>query len=106
MSMVIPPKILRSDIARAMRSEMQSAVDKKGTIDREDVVALFDRVYDKKDDFARGFTEALIEYGLGRPYAFTDEALAEEILTSAKAKDYNMNEFVLTLVKTKQFWTK
>jgi hypothetical protein len=67
---------------------------------------LRDRIHDKKDDFARGFTEALIEYGLGRPYAFTDETLAEEILSAAKAKDYDMNEFVQTLVKTKQFWTK
>jgi len=67
---------------------------------------LRDRIYDRKDDFARGFTEALIEYGLGRPFAFTDEALAEEILNAAKAKDYSMSEFIQTLVQTKQFWTK
>lgn len=50
MSVVIPPKILRSDVATAMRSQMQSAVDKKGKIERDDVVALFDRVYDKKTE--------------------------------------------------------
>ena len=41
---------------------------------------------DYRDDFVRGFTEALIEYGLGRPFGFTDEDLASEIIDSAKSQ--------------------
>lgn len=93
-----------------------SKTNKKGIVDASgafhkgpsfaDFFELRDRIYDKKDDFARGFSEALIEYGLGRPYAFTDEDLTQKILSTAKSKDYNMNEFVQALVSSKQFWTK
>jgi len=40
-------------------------------------------------DFARGFTEHLIESALGRPFGFTDEDLAIEIPSKAKAKNYS-----------------
>ena len=72
----------------------------------KDFFQLRDRIYDKKDDFARGFTEALIEYGLGRPFAFTDETLAKDILKQVKRNDYQMHEFVHALVQSKPFWTK
>ena len=58
------------------------------------------------DDFARGFTEALIEYGLGRPFGFTDEDLAQSVLSSAKDKNYALSEFIHTLVQTKEFQSK
>jgi len=57
-------------------------------------------------DFARGFTEALIEYGLGRPFGFTDEDLALGIMSSAKDKDYALSEFIHTLVQTREFQSK
>ena len=41
-------------------------------------------IAEQEVDFARGFTEALIEYGLGRLYGFTDPDLAQRILTQAK----------------------
>ena len=59
-----------------------------------------------QEDFARGFTEALIEYGLGRPFGFTDEDLALGIMSSAKNKNYALREFVHALVQTKQFQSK
>ena len=58
------------------------------------------------EEFSRGFTEALIEYGLGRPFAITDEDLAQEILTKTKSKDYQMRDFIHALVQSKQFRTK
>ena len=72
----------------------------------KDFFELRDRIYDKKDNFARGFTEALIEYGLGRPFAFTDEDLVQKILTQAKSKDYSLSEFIHTLVQTNEFQSK
>jgi hypothetical protein len=59
-----------------------------------------------KDDFARCFVEHLIAYGLGRPFGFTDEGLANEILTTAKSKHYSVSEFVQALVQSKAFHTK
>lgn len=60
----------------------------------------------KEDKFARGFTEHLIEYALGRPFGFTDEDLANGILSSAKSKDYSVSEFFQSLVATQEFQSK
>ena len=60
----------------------------------------------REPDFARGFTEALIAYALGRPFGFTDEGLANEILTTAKAKQYSVSEFIHSLVLSQTFRKK
>ena len=67
---------------------------------------LRDRIAEKENDFARGFTEALIGYGLGRPFGFTDEDLAVEMMTSAKNKKNSVSEFIHALVQSKAFATK
>ena len=59
-----------------------------------------------QEDFASGFTEALIEYGLGRPFGFTDEDLANEILGASKEKQYAVREFIHALVQSKPFQSK
>jgi len=58
------------------------------------------------EEFARSFTEALIEYGLGRPFGFTDESLVTEILTAAKEEDYLVSSFIHALVQSKEFQSK
>ena len=65
-----------------------------------------DLIAAREDNFARSFTEALIAYALGRPFGFSDEELASEIVTSAKNKKYALNEFIHTLVQSKEFLTK
>ncbi|GAB5406442.1 MAG: hypothetical protein Aurels2KO_46730 [Aureliella sp.] len=60
----------------------------------------------REEDFARGFTEHLIEYALGRPFGFTDEALANEVVAKAQKKELNMSEFVHALVQSSAFRTK
>ena len=67
---------------------------------------LRDLIAEREDDFARGFTEHLIEYALGRAFGFTDEDLANEIVSSAKTKQFAVNEFVQALVQSKSFRTK
>ena len=57
-------------------------------------------------DFAQGFTEHLIEYGLGRPFGFTDLNLADSIMAQAKKEDYAMREFVHALAQSKAFRLK
>ena len=58
------------------------------------------------EEFAHSFTEALIEYGLGRPFGFTDESLVTEILTAAKEEDYLVSSFIHALVQSKEFQSK
>ncbi|EMI18764.1 protein containing DUF1588 [Rhodopirellula maiorica SM1] len=67
---------------------------------------LRDLIADREEDFARGFTEHLIEYALGRPFGFTDEDLANEIVSSAKSKEFAVSEFIHALVQSKSFQTK
>ncbi|MDG1510060.1 MAG: DUF1592 domain-containing protein [Mariniblastus sp.] len=59
-----------------------------------------------QEDFARGFTEALIEYGLGRPFGFTDEELANEILVASKDRQYAVRELIHALVQSEAFQSK
>jgi hypothetical protein len=71
-----------------------------------DYFEMRDRVAEREKDFARGFTEHLIEYALGRPFGFTDQDLADDILVKAKAKSYTVSEFIHLLVQSEQFRTK
>ena len=67
---------------------------------------LRDLIVEREEDFARGFTEHLIEYALGRPFGFTDENLANEIVRSAESNGFALSEFVHSLVQSKAFRTK
>jgi hypothetical protein len=48
----------------------------------------------------------LIQYALGRPFGFADEALATDIVQRAQKKDFAMREFVQALVASKAFHVK
>ena len=65
-----------------------------------------DLVAAKPERLAQGFTEALIEYGLGRTFGFSDAALAAEIVDSASKKDFAVPEFIHALVASKAFHSK
>jgi hypothetical protein len=67
---------------------------------------LRDLIAVRPERFARGFTEALIEYGLGRPYGFSDQDLADAILLKAKDENFNARVFIQTLVASPQFRSK
>jgi hypothetical protein len=67
---------------------------------------LRDILVSKEDDFARGISEALIEYAMGRPIGFGDEALITTMVTQAKAKDFAFREFINTLVNSQVFHSK
>ena len=65
-----------------------------------------DLIAAREEDFARGFVEHLIGYALGRPFGFTDEELANEIVSSAKSEQFAVSEFVHSLVQSRAFRTK
>ncbi len=72
----------------------------------KDYFQLRDLIAAKSEDFAQGYTEALIEYALGRPYGFTDAALADDIVKRAKAAGFVMQEFIHALVTSREFGRK
>jgi hypothetical protein len=56
--------------------------------------------------FARGITSALIEYALGRPCGFSDDALVESILQKAKTRNFGLRDIVHALIQTEAFQRK
>jgi hypothetical protein len=60
----------------------------------------------KPEKFARGLTEALIQYALGRPFGFTDEDLAAGIVQRSQNKDFALREFIVALVSSRAFQIK
>ena len=71
-----------------------------------DYFQLRDLIAAKRENFARSFTEALIEYALGRPFGFTDEDLAIEIVTQSNKGDFAMRDFIRCLITSRKFQTK
>ena len=72
----------------------------------KDYFELRDQLASKPEKFARGFSEALVEYGMGRPFGFLDEPLAVEMITQARGQDYQMAAFIRALVLSETFQTK
>ncbi|MEK0445826.1 MAG: hypothetical protein RLZZ399_1147 [Verrucomicrobiota bacterium] len=71
-----------------------------------DYFELRDHIAARPEPFARGFSEALIEYALGRPYGFTDAPLADSIVTKAEQAGYALSEFLVALVTSRDFGSK
>ena len=86
------------------------AIDSRGQLpdgtEFADYRGLREAVAGKIDQFAHGFMESLITYGLGRPYGFTDEVLADTILNQARVGDYELSLFIHALVQTDTFQSK
>jgi hypothetical protein len=71
-----------------------------------DYFELRDIIAEREPDFARGFTEHLIGYALGRPFGFTDEDLAKEIVAAAMNENFAVSAFVQMLVGSEWFQRK
>jgi hypothetical protein len=72
----------------------------------EDYFGMRDVIASKSNDFAKGFSEALIEYALGRPVGFRDEPLIADMIQQAGKKDLAIREFIHALVSSQEFHTK
>jgi hypothetical protein len=95
---------------RIQLSRTAAPIDTSGTFHKgpgfADYFELRDRVAEREPDFARGFTEHLIEYALGRPFGFIDGDLAKEVIASAKNQKYAVREFIQSLVFSQTFRKK
>ncbi|MEQ1860943.1 MAG: DUF1592 domain-containing protein [Chthoniobacteraceae bacterium] len=72
----------------------------------KDYFELRDIIAVRANTFARSFTEALIEYALGRPFGFTDEDLATAIIDRARQQDLSIRQFIHALVSSEAFHMK
>ncbi len=72
----------------------------------KDFFGLRDIIASKSDAFARSFSEALIEFALGRPPGFRDEPLIAGMIQQAGKKDLAIREFIQALVASQEFHTK
>jgi hypothetical protein len=67
---------------------------------------LRDIIAGRDDDFIRGYCEALIEYGLGRPASIVDTDLVNEMMAAAKTQDNAASAFIHALVQSEAFRRK
>ena len=85
-------------------------IDPSGTFHRgpafRDFSEMRDVVAGRTDAFARGLASSLIEYGLGRPCGFSDDALVESILQRAQKHNLSLREFLHALVQSEAFQSK
>ncbi len=72
----------------------------------KDFFGLRDIIASKSDAFARSFSEALIEFALGRPPGFRDEPLIAGMIQQAGKKNLAIREFIHALVASQEFHTK
>ena len=72
----------------------------------KDYFQLRDLIAAKPEPFAQGFTEALIEYGLGHPCGFSDDELVSKILTETRKRNFNIQSFIYALVASREFQSK
>jgi hypothetical protein len=85
-------------------------IDPSGTFHRgpafRDFNELRDVVASRADAFARGLTSSLVEYGLGRPCGFSDDALVESIVQQARKQNFSLRAFLHALVQSEAFQSK
>jgi hypothetical protein len=60
----------------------------------------------KRRIFAKGLCSALIDYSLGRPCGFSDEALVESVVNQAEKKGFATREFFHALIQSREFRSK
>ncbi len=63
-------------------------------------------VASRSEAFAKGFSEVLLEYALGRPTGFRDEPLVAQMVRDAGQNNLALRGFIHSLVASKEFHTK
>jgi hypothetical protein len=72
----------------------------------KDYFELRDLIAARREEFARGFAEALCEYALGRPYGFSDGAVVEAMLARSGPGGYAVRDLITGLVLSESFRSK
>ena len=72
----------------------------------ESYAELRDIIYDRADDFHYGLIRNLLSYSLGRPVAFSDRALMDDLHLEMKKDQFSMRSLIHAIVQSKEFKTK
>ncbi|MDE0865764.1 MAG: DUF1592 domain-containing protein [Rubripirellula sp.] len=95
---------------KKIRKTSKHPIDPSGTLpDGTSFTSYFEmrkRIANNEADFARGFAESLIAYGLGRPYGFSDRVLADQMLQDANAAENEIGAFIHSLIQSQAFRRK
>lgn len=93
-------------VSGSHRKTKEFPIDDSGTLPNgatfDGFFELRDRIAEQEDQFARGFVEHLIEYALGRPYGFSDQDLADSILSHGEERGHTLDSYIRALVISKQ----
>ena len=100
------PTAIRAKPPKTKKFPIDASGRLPGNVEFSDYHGLRDAVAQREEPFARSFAEALITYGLGRPFGFTDQDLADAMLEEAKSEKYSISRFIHALVQSKEFLTK
>jgi hypothetical protein len=95
----------------SVRKTMDHPIDTHGTLPDgssfEGFYGLRDKLLKHERAFVRGLTEQLIAYALGRPFGFSDEALAETVIEQSRTSGpATLRDLVRHLVLHPAFQTK
>jgi hypothetical protein len=60
----------------------------------------------RREDFARGFTEKMMAYGLGRGLVISDHKQIEAVITAFKKEDYRLHALLRAIVRSQAFQTR
>ncbi len=71
-----------------------------------DFFAFRELVASRQESFATGFSEALVEYALGRPCGFSDDELVRHIVNRASGRGFSVKEFIRLVVQSDAFRSK
>jgi hypothetical protein len=63
-------------------------------------------LHHRQEDFARGFTEKMMAYGLGRGLVISDHKQIEEVITAFKKDDYRLQALLRAVVLSPTFQTR
>ena len=100
----------RDTYARAGLGRKTWPIDPSGAFHNGPTFASFhelrDLIHARDDDFARGFSTALVEYALGHSAGFTDAPLVERMVADSRSHNFALRSFIHSLVQSREFQTK
>ena len=94
----------------SVRKSAEHPINPRGTLPDgtpfEGFFQLRDELASHEKAFVRGLTEHLIAYALGRPFGFSDEAMADSVIERAAASGFTLKELIRSLILHPSFQTK
>ena len=107
----IPEELMGKRKKKAVPPFKQFSIDPTGVLPSGESFSDYHELRDTilsnySDAFARGFSENLIAYALGRPYGISDHNLATVVTSGAEENGNTVHAFIHALVRSNAFHAK